>query len=69
MTSREATAKVKKYLDEKGIAHGKVSGRMVNFEDLARGAAIFVKVELRDPSRYYDLKNLAKEHGFFVDIV
>lgn len=69
MTAREATKKVKDYLGKEGIAHGKVSGRIVNFEDLARGAAAFVKVELRDPSRYHDLKNLAKEHGFFVDIV
>lgn len=68
MTSREAKKVVKDYMGKEGIAHGKVSGRMVNFSDLARDAAIFVKVELRDPSRYHDLKNLAKEHGFFLEV-
>jgi len=44
MTPNEAKQILKKILDEKEMPYTKLTSRRVNFSDLARGEAIFVRI-------------------------
>ena len=71
MTARQATAKVKAYLKEKGYTFKSVSSQTISFTDLARDGRIFTAVKGLEPLEHDEfmlLKKVGTEDGFTVDV-
>jgi len=68
MTPQHAKKIVRDWLTTKGLPYAKLTAHTVDFTDLARDQAIFVKVKGWQPnSLWNDLKSVAKANGFFVE--
>lgn len=68
ITKGKAKGLVSAFLDEHGLQYARLSAKTVGFADLARGEAIFVCVHGWTPSpKWSELKQLARENGFFVE--
>ena len=65
---REARGMVERLLAERGYSGRVVRARTVSFEDLARGACVFVTVRDVDPADVGALDDLAHRHGFRVTV-
>lgn len=72
VTPRQAATLVRNYLTEAGVPFTKVSGKTVDFTDLARFS--YVLVEIRGwtewtedvPRHMKALRHMAKEHDFLI---
>ncbi len=50
------------------LPYTKLTARTINFHDLARGSAIFVKIWGWEPNPlFFELKKLASENGFILE--
>jgi hypothetical protein len=68
MTPREAAKTLKAELVRRVLPFNKISAKTVEFTDLARARAIFVKIHGWLPSPYADeLKAFGKANGFNVE--
>lgn len=68
MTPREAAKLMSKELSRRGLPFNKISAKTVEFTDLARARAIFVKIHgwLPNPIAY-EIKEFGRANGFNVD--
>jgi hypothetical protein len=74
MTAREASRLTKQVCVDLNIPHTKISAKTIGFSDLGRGERVFVTVHgwergYEAPARYALLADVAKKHGFSVDVV
>jgi len=68
MTVHKAKKLLSEFLASEGLPYTKLTGKTVSFSDLARMSAIFVTVRGWVPSeRADDVKEFAREHGFYVE--
>ena len=67
-TTHKAKKILKTELDRLGLGYDKLTARTVNFSDLARSSAVFVRIhEWKPGPAWSQLQAVAKSHGFFIE--
>lgn len=66
MTATKARSLMKAFLDENAIPYDKLKAKTVDFSDLARASAIFVKIFgwIPDEANYNAVRKFARDNGF-----
>lgn len=68
ISARKAGSIIKTELVQRGLPFTRVTARTLDFTDLARAQAVFVTVNGWEPNpAAAELKQLARQHGFFVE--
>jgi len=68
MDIRQAKLLVKDYMDKNNIPYTNITGRTVDFTDLARARVVFVKIHGWQPCpALIGIQQMAKENGFRVE--
>lgn len=68
MNTRQAKKLVRQWLEERGLPYDKLTAKDVSFSDLARASEVFVRIHGWEPNpAWTELKNLARENGFYVE--
>jgi len=68
MSINEAKKLIHAELTQRGLAFTRITARTIDFTDLARTSAVFVKIHGWKPNPVWaDLEGLAKQNGFCIE--